>query len=305
MSRARKGSISNKKLVVLMLVVMTVVFLIFSAAKGKYQFPFSGLLVQSVVAPLQNGAMYVTMGLRNMTAGLWEAATVYQQNKMLLSEIEQLREQKVQADELLAENQRLATMLGYKQTAVQFDLIAARVIARDPGNWTKNITINCGSSDGIQKDMTVVTARGLVGNISSVTGSTAVVQLILDPRSAVGALVQRPESRVAGIVEGNVSRADLAKMVNIPRDADIQQGDVVVTSGFGGIYPKGILIGEVKGVTNEEGGLLKYAEIQTAVDFNKLEEVFIIIAARQAPPQALPPAAPQVSQTPAPPGGAR
>lgn len=288
MSRARKGSVSNKKLVVLILVVMTVVFLIFSAAKGKYQFPFSSMLTQTVVAPLQNGAMYITMGFRNMTAGIWEAATVYQQNKMLLSEVEQLRNQKVQADELLAENQRLAAMLAYKQSAVQFDLVTARVIARDPGNWTKSITINCGSSDGIQKDMTVVTARGLVGNVSSVTGSTAVVQLILDPRSAVGALVQRPESRVAGIVEGNVSRADLAKMVNIPRDADIQPGDVIITSGFGGIYPKGLLIGEVKSVTNEEGGLLKYAEIQTAVDFNKLEEVFVIVASRQAPVQIVP-----------------
>ncbi|WP_177505186.1 rod shape-determining protein MreC [Anaerosinus sp.] len=283
MSRARKDSYSNKKIIVLLTVFVIVFLLIFSSATGKYQFLASEKLVNTVLAPFQNVMMRISTSLHGAGASIWEIATVYKQNKMLMSENEQLRSKQIDADEILAENYRLRNMLAYKQATPQFDLLPAKIIARDSSTWTKSVTINCGSADGIAKDMTVITERGLVGNIASVTSNSAIVQLILDPRSAVGGLVQRPESRVAGIIEGNNNQA-MAKMINIPRDADIQPSDVIVTSGFGGVYPKGVCIGTVEQVINEEGGLLKYAVLSTAVDFNKLEEVFVITKAREIVP---------------------
>ena len=136
------------------------------------------------------------------------------------------------------------------------------------------IVINRGSEQGITKDMPVVTPQGLVGNVIQVFGNTAKVQLILDPRSAVGSLVQRTESRTAAIVEGSGTTPLSPRMVNLARDADIIKGDKVITSGWGGIYPKGLVVGEVTAVVNEEGGLLKYAVLKPAVDFDRLEEVF-------------------------------
>jgi rod shape-determining protein MreC len=103
--------------------------------------------------------------------------------------------------------------------------------------------------------------------------------------------VQRPESRVAAIVEGNAAKPLAPKMVNIARDADIIKGDKIITSGFGGIYPKGLLLGEVTDVVNEEGGLLKYAVLKPAADFDRLEEVAVIVRSRE--PVPAPPAAPR------------
>ena len=119
--------------------------------------------------------------------------------------------------------------------------------------------------------------------------NTSKVQLILDPRSSVGTLIQRPESRVAGIVEGDINNPNQPRMVNIPKNADVQVEDMVVTSGFGGIYPKGIVVGKISEIHNDEGGLLKHGIILTSVNFEKLEDVAVIVASREAPPEPLPP----------------
>lgn len=289
MSRVRRESGSNRKLWILLTVMATVFFLIFSSANGKYHFPLSEKLVTTALAPFQGAMNYAAVYMRRMTSSIWEMFSVFDQNKMLQSEVEQLRAMQVQVNEVMAENQRLRNLLGYKQAATQFDLMAANVIARDPGNWTDTILINRGANDGLQKDMAVVTAEGLVGSVVAVFHTAAKVQLILDPRSSVGAIVQRAESRVAGIVEGGSNDKLSARMVNIPRDADIAEGDRIVTSGFGGVYPKGIVIGSVASIANDEGGLLKYAILKPAVDFQKLEEVAVIVKSREAPPAPITP----------------
>ena len=185
----------------------------------------------------------------------------------------------------------MKVLLDYKASSPQFDLLMAKVIARDASSWTNSLTINRGADDGVTKDMAVVTAQGVVGSVSNVYAHTAQVQLLLDPRNAVGALVQRPESRVAAVLEGHAASPQQPRMVNIPRDADIIIGDTVVTSGFGGIYPQGIALGEVVDVVNSEGGLLKYAVLKPAVQFDRLEEVQVLVGSRQPPPAPLAPAA--------------
>lgn len=287
MSRVRREPGSNKRTWILATVIVGVLFLIFSSAKGKYQFPLGERIVTSSLAPFQSAINNVGNQARRMLTVVWEIATVYDQNKMLQSEVKQLRAVQVQVNEATAENQRLRALLGYKQSATQFDLLTASVIARDPGNWTDTIIINRGTNDGLKKDLAVVTAEGLVGNVVEVLGSTARVQLVLDPRNSVGSIVQRAESRVAGIVEGVGANKTTARMVNIPRDADIVEGDQILTSGFGGIYPKGIVIGMVESVANDDGGLLKYAVVKPAVNFQKLEEVAVIVQSREAPPAPL------------------
>lgn len=284
MSRVRREPGSNKKIYVLIAVFTLVIMLGFGAAKGKYQLPLSEKMTMTLLSPFQGIMSSISHGVRQGTAAVWEIATVYQQNKMLKSEIEQLRQTQVNITEIAAENERLRSVLGYKQTALQFDLVAARVIARDPSNWTSTIVINRGSEDGIAKDMAVVTPQGLVGNVLSVAKNSARVQLILDRRSSVGGLVQRPESRVAGIIAGDNNNKMMVRMINIPRDADISEGDQIVTSGFGGIYPKGIALGEVESIANDDGGLLKYAVLKPSVDFQRLEEVSVIVTSREAPP---------------------
>ena len=117
----------------------------------------------------------------------------------------------------------------------------------------------------------------------------------------LGTLVQRADSRVAGIVEGDMNNPTMPRMVNIPKTADVDEGDIIVTSGFGGVYPKGLMVGTVSEMRNDEGGLLKIAVLEPAVDFQKLEDVMVITASREAPPEPLktPPQTPGTETDPA------
>jgi rod shape-determining protein MreC len=291
-----------KKAVILTVAVLTVFLLATSAARGKYRFDFSERFVTIVLAPVEYVASQVGYVVRQAGASTGQIVNVYRDNQALRAENEQLHQSYIDTTEILAENARLRAMLDYKKTAPQFDFVIASVVARDPGTWTNIIIINRGTAQGITKDMPVVTPQGLVGNVIQAYSGTAKVQLVLDPRSAVGALVQRPESRVAAIVEGSGARPLSPRMVNLARDADIIKGDKVITSGFGGIYPKGLLIGEVVDVVNEEGGLLKYGVLKPAVNFDRLEEVLVIVRSREPAPAIPAPAPAAGTQQPAPRG---
>ncbi|SDE73369.1 hypothetical protein SPACI_019730 [Sporomusa acidovorans DSM 3132] len=278
--------------------VLTVFLLATTIAQGKYRFVFMEHVVTTLLTPVEYVLGKIGYGIRHAGSFTSDIMTVYRDNQALQAEIAELRQNNVNTTEILAENARLRAMLDYKKGAPQFDFVTAQVIARDPGTWTSIIMINRGASDGIAKDMTVVTAQGLVGNVISVYNNSAKVQLILDPRSAVGCLVQRPESRVAGIVEGSSANQQTPHMVNIARDADIIKGDKIITSGFGGIFPKGLLVGEVLDIVNDEGGLLKYAVLKPAVDFDRLEEVLVIVRSREPLPEAVTPAVPGKAMQP-------
>ena len=283
----------HKKAVILLVAVLLVLLLASSLAQGKYKFAFMEKFITTVLAPVQSVVSNVGFTFRNISLSTGELMSTYRDNKMLRAENETLRQNSLNTTEIMAENMRLQSMLDYKKGVPQFDLVTAAVVGRDPGNWTSTIIINRGSIDGIAKDMPVVTPQGLVGSVVSVYNNAAKVHLLLDPRSAVGALVQRPESRVAAIVEGNSGTPLTPRMVNIARDADVIKGDKLITSGFGGIYPKGLLIGEVVDIVNEEGGLLKYAVLNPAVDFDRLEEVSVIVRSREpipTLPSTVPPA---------------
>lgn len=277
-----------KKTVIFIIAVVLVIVLLNGTAKGKYQLPLAEGLVRTVFAPVEQSISKLVYGINDLFSSSAKVMMVYRDNDQLRQQIDQLQQANVALNELIAENQRLQVMLNYQKNTPHFDLVTATVIAREPGTWFSTIIINRGSENGLTKDMSVITPQGLVGHIVSVFNNSAKVMLILDPRSAVGGLVQRPESRVTGIVIGQAQDTTVPLMTNLARESDIIKGDRIITSGLGGIFPKGILIGEVIDVKNEEGGLLKYAEIKTAVDFSKLEEVLVIRAARIESPPAKP-----------------
>lgn len=285
MSKVRREGESGHTAWLLIFVAVSVFCIVFFAARGRFSTPFSSPAVITLLAPFQRAASWAGDQVKGFTANVWDVLTVHQQNQMLRSEVEQLRMQNVKANEYAAENIRLRELLGYTQSATQFDFVTASVIGRETATWTRMIVINRGTQHGVQKNMAVVTARGLVGTVTEAGPVSSKVQLILDPRAAAGTLVQR--SRVVGVVKGTPDDAMHPRMVNVPRGQDMAVGDIVVTSGLGGIYPKGIMVGTVSAVKNDGGGLLHYAEIEPAVDFQRLEDVAVIVASREAPPEPL------------------
>ena len=300
-TRLRRDKNDNRRTWALVFVFLSVFCIIFFAAQGRFQTPVLGKTASTIAAPFQKAVSWVGDQLKFVTSNIWEIVTMHQQNKMLRNEVDQLRIQNLQASEYAAENARLRALLGYKQAASQFDLVAARVIGREADSWSHMITIDRGTADGVHENMAVVTEKGLVGHVVEAGPNYAKVQLILDPRSSVGTLVQRAESRVVGIVEGDPANPTMPRMVNVPKNADIQEGDIIVTSGFGGMYPKGLVVGLVSSLENDEAGLLKIALLEPAVDFQKLEDVAVIVASREAPPEPLktPPQTPGTETDPA------
>ena len=284
-NRVRQDKNNRRRFWALVFVVVSLFCIIFFAARGRFQVPVSSQAVSLVLSPFQSAFGWVSGELRGITDSIWHVVTVNEQNKMLRNEVAQLRVQNLQASEYAAENARLRALLDYKQAASQFDLVAARVIGRESATWSSMIVINRGTMDGIQNNMPVVTEKGLVGHVVEAGPNSSKVQLILDPRSSVGTLIQRPDSRVAGIVEGDMDNPTMPRMVNIPKNADVDEGDMIVTSGFGGIYPKGLAVGIVSSLKNDAGGLLKIAVLEPAVDFQRLEDVMVIVASREAPPE--------------------
>lgn len=289
MNRVRRDKNSQRTVWLLIFVAVSIFVIIFFAARGRFSAPVSSQAVTGVLAPFQRAVSWAGYQVNGVTSAIWELVSAYYQNELLKNEVVQLRQQNLTAAEYAAENERLRNLLGYKQTASQFDLMAAQVIGREQATWTSMIVVNRGSSDGVARNMPVVTEKGLVGVVTEVSPNAAKVQLVLDPRCSVGTLIQRPESRVAGIVQGNIEDALTPNMINIPKNSDVVEGDIIITSGFGGIFPKGIMVGKVKSLHDDGGGLLEVAVVEPAVDFQRLEDVLIITASREAPPAALTP----------------
>ena len=194
----------------------------------------------------------------------------------LKKENEGLRAEQAQYSEILAENIRLKSLLSFKQGYTQYHLTGASVISRDYGGWTHTMVIDRGEDSGLKKYMPVIVPSGLGGFVSEVYQNSARVQLLLDPRTSVGGIVQRPASRVVSMVSGNSGNPGQLAFVNLPREADVIKGDTIVTSGYGGVYPKGLVIGTVENVDVDSVGGTQVAYIKTAADFSHLEEVFVI-----------------------------
>lgn len=288
-NKLRKEKQTAKKIIALIVVFISVFCCVFFAARGKFNTRATDSVAMAIMAPFQRAFSWAGSQLVFIRDTVKEISHLHEQNKQLREEVEILRAQNLTASEYASENQRLRNLLGYKQTAVQFDLVAASVIGRESASWSSVIVINRGTLDGVANNMAVVTEMGLVGHVKEAGVSSSKVQLLIDPRSSVGTLIQRPESRVAGIVEGDVKNPSYPRMVNIPKDSDVKVDDMVVTSGFGGVYPKGLVVGKIIEMHNEEGGLLMYGVIDTSVDFQKLEDVAVIVASREAPPEPIQP----------------
>jgi rod shape-determining protein MreC len=189
----------------------------------------------------------------------------------LKSRVRELEKELVELNEVLSENERLRSLLGLKQ-ALKKSSIPAMVIGRDPNNWSSVVFIDKGKNDGIVKDMVAISGQGLVGRVRELGKTMAKVMLINDIDSKVGAIVQR--SREQGLLIGT-AEGD-CKLIYLSLDSDINKGDEVLTSGTGGIYPKGVLIGQVMEIEKEKARLYKYAIVKPSSELSKLEEVLCV-----------------------------
>jgi rod shape-determining protein MreC len=234
---------------------------------------FTRQAILLVVSPF----IKITAATIHGVTGVWrdyvDLRSLREENTQLRQETATLKRRLEQLQDQALETQRLERLLAMRQ-ASQAEFLTARVVGKDATNWFKTILLDRGSLDGVRRNQPVLAPDGLIGKVVEVTPATARVQLLTDPMNAVGGLIQR--TRVTGIVSGNLGAG--ARVRYLPLMADVVVGDEVVTSGMGGVFPKGILIGRIAAVERRSGALFQDAALQPAVDLSRLEEVLILTA---------------------------
>lgn len=213
--------------------------------------------------------------VRNWTSGVGlsreEAQTLRDQN-------DELRQRVAELEESRLENERLRQIVGFIE-ARELDATGARVIGRPSNSWEGTIIIDKGSDDGIAAGMPVLAPQGLLGQTVDVTARSARVRLISDQRSGVAGLIQA--SRAEGIVSGSITGELSFDFVS--REITVTPGDVVLTSGMGGVYPKGLLIGEVTEVLLEDNDLFPRILVRASARIAGIEEVIVLVGATAEP----------------------
>lgn len=261
--------------------------------RHRESIPFVSQPLSIAAAPFEYGTSRIALAGRTGLDMADQMLSNWEELDALRRENGALRAEQTAYSEILAENVRLRSLAGFRQGYTQYQLLGASVIARDYGSWTDTLVIDRGTDDSLARYMPVIVPEGLVGFVSEVYRTTARVQLITDPRTSVGAIVQRPSSRVVSIVQGNGSRSSVLTFVNLSRAADVLKDDTLVTSGYGGVYPQGLLIGRVSEVTDDPSTPAREAQVTPAADLSRLEEVFVITSAfERTMPQDIDAAAP-------------
>ena len=230
-------------------------------------------IVLSVAAPIESALHNATQPLADLVNNVTDAGRLSDDNQALRQEIERLKSDNARLLASDAELNQLRQLQNIRGIRPDDSFLEANVFAHEPSNLKELIAIDAGSSDGIKEGMAVLTRQGsLIGTITKVLDHSAWVTLIIDPSSAVSALVQ--ESRTQGVVAGAVS-GDLT-MEFVSETADVKEGDLVLTSGIGGRYPPNELIGQVVGVDKAAQELFQSVHVKPLADLSRLEGVLVL-----------------------------
>jgi rod shape-determining protein MreC len=271
MESLKKFFSENNALIIFTLLIIITIFIMTIDYHGKTYLNWLESVGLKLFSPINRGVTLVADNTKNYLKAIAEFKRVEEENKELKENIEITYQENAILKEKLIAYDRLKKLLELKET-FSYEMIPSLVIGREPGNWFNSIIIDKGITDGVEKNMAVATHRGLVGRVVSADSRTAKILLILDQRSAVGGMTQR--SRDTGVVKG--SESNYCYIEYLSNDADVKINDVVITSGLGSVFPKGIIIGKVVGIKKESPDLFQKVIVRPEVDFTKLEEVFVV-----------------------------
>ena len=240
-------------------------------ALGGYLTPLSSLVLNPVISA-QTWLATRYQAVENFFSAPQDLARLRQRNAELEAEVSRLETEIIELNQQIAETRILSALVDFARVHPENRYVAASVIGRDTNPFLRYVIINRGSDDDLRRGMPVVTQQGLVGRIAAVTPQAARVQLITDPGSNVN--VRLEPSRAQAVLQGQITGEVALDM--IPQSANVQSGDLVLTSGLGGNYPADILIGQVTGVRRRDYDIFQRASVQPVVDFSNLEIVLVI-----------------------------
>ena len=243
---------------------------------GRANFPVVNRIILTILSPVNFVLNSLGSGVQNTKTYFTFRKDLVEKNTQLQKENDNLRQENADLIAMKAENERLTQLLKFKNLHPNLEFTAAKVISRDMGDFKDTVLIDKGEEDGLKLNMSVINGSGLIGIVDGLYPHMAKILLVNSPKSRLGGMNLRGDSRVAGIVSGVAGTDASLEMRNMARNADLLPGDTIVTNGYSGYHPSGLIIGTIEEVQMDPGGLTKVATITPAVDFTHLEEVMVI-----------------------------
>ncbi|CDZ23391.1 rod shape-determining protein MreC [[Clostridium] cellulosi] len=233
-------------------------------------------IISTIISPFQTASSYISSGFSGFINDLLNIHSLKSENAKLKKEISELQSKMVDYNKLKSENERLTTMINITTEKDDRVYTPAMVISRDPGQWFSSFTINKGTLAGIEKDDPVITSEGLVGIVVSPSLTSSVVSTILDPSVHVGSIISQTGD--TGITHG---KRDLAakgefQLNYLPKNSSAAVGDIVITTGIGGIFPKDLKVGIIQKLEQDESGNSLNAILKPMTDMTSVKNVFVI-----------------------------
>lgn len=259
---------------VIITIIILIVLVIITNIDSNQTYGFENI-ISKIVSPVQSGITYLKNKISGNDEYFLNLEKLKEENSKLKEENSKLEQNLRELEIIRTENTTLKAYLNLSEKYKDYKSIPAYIINKDISNYSKTIVINVGKDDGVEQNMTVIADEGLVGYVISVTSNTAKVQTIIDSSSSTSGIASSTRDNM--ICKGTIENKNILKSTYISTEANIVEGDSVETSGMGGIYPKGIHIGKITKVVEGKNKTDMYAEVQTSVDFNKLENVLVIV----------------------------
>ena len=272
-----RGILKNKPLIIMLIAILLLGILAFVTSADRSVSWIESTL-GSVIQPVQSFAAKASNGIISFVQKVFKTSDADKELEQLQVRMAQLEQAADENAKLKAENERLKKLLNYVETLENYEYVTAVVTGNSQGVWFETFTINAGRNKGIEKDMPVVCAEGLIGRVIEVGANWSKVTAIIDPSSEVSVMVER--TREIGVVRGSFSATsdNQLELYFLPSGFDLVPGDKIVTSGMSSIFPKTITVGTVSEVTRRSAeGSQSNAIIEPAVDFGHLEEVLVLV----------------------------
>lgn len=270
----------NKRLFIILIGIIILVVLIGFSLKDRDKLSTPEQFFQDTVGWVQNAIHTPVKYITNVFSNIDELKHTYQENQLLKEKISQYKGLIYDVQELEKENEALRKTLDKTESIRDFTPIQATVTARSPERWVEQVTINKGTQHGVKTNMAVITADGMVGKIQTVSAFTATVQLLsgFDQFNRISAMISQDKGKnVFGLVE-EYDKEDHSLFFRIIEESEknVEKGDLVVSSGMGGVFPAGLPIGTVKEVVPDQYGLTNIALVEPAADMYEINHVIVV-----------------------------
>lgn len=267
----------NKKLILLLISIIILVALIGFSLKEKDNVSWPEQFIKDTTGFVQQIFQTPAQFVADVFSDLRDLQNTYEENEKLKARLEEYATLQTKVQDLESENEELRSLIDKEDDLRSYSPINATVIARNPDKWQEVLIINKGQLHGVEKNMAVITASGLIGKVKSSNQFSSTIQLIstTDPNSRISAAIQGDQD-IVGLIEGYDEDTKMLLLKKIPSDVEVKVGSTVITSGLGGVFPRGLPIGTVEEVVVDQYGLTQTAYLKPYADLYDISHVVVV-----------------------------